>query len=126
MSQDVVADALNVLKNAKKAGKENVSINKISKMLIEIFKIMKDKGAIKKYKIDSKDKSVEVTLGDFIECRAIKPRLTVKKDSIEKYRRRFLPSRLMGTVIITTSKGLMTHEEAVENGAGGSLVAFFY
>lgn len=126
MSQDVVADALNVLKNAKKAGKENVSVNRISKILIEVFKIMKDKGAIKKYKIDSKDKSVEVTLGEFLECRAIKPRFTVKKDDIEKYRRRYLPSRLMGTIIITTSKGLMTHEEAVENGSGGSLVAYFY
>ena len=56
MSQDIVADALNMLKNAKKAKKETVKINRISNLLIEILKIMKQKNAIKKYKIDSKSK----------------------------------------------------------------------
>ena len=100
MSQDVVADALNVIKNAKKAGKENASIKRISNLLIEILKIMKQKGVIKKYKINSKDKSVEVMLGDFSECRAIKPRFSVKKDQIEKYRRRYLPARNIGFMIV--------------------------
>jgi len=48
------------------------------------------------------------------------------KDEIEKYRRRYLPARNMGTIVISTSKGLMTHEEAVQEGFGGSLIAFFY
>ena len=48
MPQDVVADALNMIKNAKKAGKEEIKINRISNLLIEILKIMKQKGAIKK------------------------------------------------------------------------------
>nr|AJS11706.1 30S ribosomal protein S8 [uncultured archaeon] len=126
MSQDVVADALNVIKNAKKAGKENASIKRISNLLIEILKIMKQKGVIKKYKINSKDKSVEVMLGDFSECRAIKPRFSVKKDQIEKYRRRYLPARNIGFMIVSTGKGLMTHEEAAEEKAGGSLIAYFY
>ena len=126
MSQDVVADALNVIKNAKKAGKENASIKRISNLLIEILKIMKQKGVIKKYKINSKDKSVEVMLGDFSECRAIKPRFSVKKDQIEKYRRRYLPARNIGFMIVSTGKGLMTHEEAAEEKAGGGLIAYFY
>lgn len=126
MSQDVVSDALNMMQNAKKARKEIVIVNRISKILVEVLKIMKDKEAVKKYKIDSKDKSVEITLGKFFECRAIKPRFTVKVEQIEKYRRRYLPSRDMGTVIVSTSKGLMTHTEAQEKNIGGSLVAFFY
>ncbi len=55
MSQDIVADALNMMKNVKKARKETVKINRISKLLIEILKIMKQKGAVKKYKIDLKN-----------------------------------------------------------------------
>jgi len=126
MSQDVVADGLNMLKNAKRANKKTVVIRKISNPLIEILKIMKRKGAVKRYKIDSKEKTVEVTLGDFSECKAVKPRFTVKKDTIEKYRRRYLPARDVGTLIISTSKGLLTHEEAFQEKIGGCLMAYFY
>jgi len=126
MSQDVVADALSMIKNAKQSGKENLKVKRISNLLIEILKIMKQKGAIKKYKIDSKEKSVEINLGDFFECKAIKPRFTLKKEGLEKYRRRYLPSRKMGTLIISTNKGLVTHEEAQEEQIGGCLIAYFY
>src|SRR3989304_8845514 len=126
MSQDVVSDALNMMKNAKRAGKTEVEVKRISNLLIEILKIMKQKEAIKKYKINAQDKSVEVTLGEFSECRAIKPRFTVDKTQIEKYRRRFLPARNIGTIIISTNKGLLTHEEAVEEKIGGCLIAYFY
>jgi len=126
MSQDIVADALNMMRNAKKARKEIVKINRISNLLIEILKIMKQVGAVKKYKINSKEKIIEVTLGEFFECKAIKPRFTVKKDQIEKYRRRYLPARDLGIIIVSTNKGLMTHKEAQEEKTGGSLIAYFY
>ncbi|MBS3094933.1 30S ribosomal protein S8 [Candidatus Pacearchaeota archaeon] len=126
MSHDIVADALNMVQNAKKAGKDDVKINRISNLLIEVFKIMKQKDAIKKYKIDGKAKSIEVTSGNITKCKAIKPRFTIKVDQIEKYRRRYLPSRNIGALILSTNKGLMTHDEAVENKIGGCLIAFFY
>ena len=126
MSQDIVADGLNKIVNARKAGKENVEIKIISNVLIEILKIMKQKKAIRSYKIDSKEKSVEVTIGNLIECKAIKPRYTVKKDWIEKYVRRYLPARDYGTIIVSTNKGLVTHEEALEQNLGGCLIAYFY
>jgi small subunit ribosomal protein S8 len=126
MSQDIVSDALNTMKNAKRAGKTEVEIKIISNLLIEVLKIMKQKEAIKKYKINTQKKSIEITLGNFSECKAIKPRFTVDKTQIEKYRRRFLPSRNMGTIIISTNKGLLTHEEAFQEGIGGCLIAYFY
>ena len=126
MSQDTVADALNMLKNAKRAKKETVNVKRISNLLIEILKIMKSKDAIKKYKINSKDKSGDITIGELSECKAIKPRFSVTKDEIEKYVRRYLPARNFGTVIVSTNKGLMTHEEALEKKIGGSLIAYFY
>jgi len=126
MSHDVVADALNMIKNAKKAGKEEIVINRVSNLFVEVLKIMKQKDAIKRYKINPKEKSVQITLGKFSECKAIKPRFTVKKEQIEKYRRRYLPSRKIGTIIISTNKGLVTQEEAQEERIGGSLIAYFY
>lgn len=126
MSHDVVADALNMIKNAKNARKKTVKITRISNLLIEILKIMKQEGAILRYKIDGGEKSVEITIGKLYDCRSIKPRFTVTKDTIEKYRRRYLPSRNLGTVVISTNKGLITHEEALNEKIGGSLIAYFY
>jgi len=126
MSHDIVADALNMIKNSKKARKDDIKINRISNLLIEILKIMKQKGAIKRYKINVEEKSVTITIGNLSECKSIKPRFSVDKETIEKYRRRYLPSRNLGTVILSTNKGLMTHEEAQEENIGGCLIAYFY
>lgn len=126
MSRDIVADALNMIINAKRARKNSVKINQISNLLIETLKIMKHKDAVKKYKVNSKEKSIEITIGDLNDCKAIKPRFTVKKDQIDKYRRRYLPARNIGTIIVSTNKGLMTHEEALEEDIGGCLIAYFY
>ena len=126
MSQDIVADGLNNIRNAKKARKDTVKLKIISNLLIEILKIMKQKGAIIRYKIDGKEKSVNITLGNLFICKAIKPRFSADKSAIEKYRRRYLPARNIGTMIVSTNKGLMTHEEAQEEKIGGSLIAYFY
>ena len=126
MSQDTVADAINMIRNANRARQNSVKIKRISNLLIEILKIMKQKGVIKKYKINSEEKSVEVSIGDLIECKAVKPRFTCSVKEIEKYKRRYLPARNIGTMIISTNKGLKTHEEAEEEGTGGSLIAYFY
>lgn len=126
MSHDVVADALNMIKNAKMAGKETIKINRISNLLVEILKIMKQESAIKRYRIDTDEKSIQLTIGDLFECKAVKPRFTVKKEDIEKYRRRYLPSTKLGVLIISTNKGLITHEEAEKEKIGGCLIAYFY
>lgn len=126
MSHDVVADGLNMIQNAKKARKETVKINKISNLLIEVLKIMKQDGAVKKYKIDAREKSVTITIGELSECKAIKPRFSCDHSQIERYRRRYLPARSIGTLVISTNKGLMTHQEAQEEQTGGCVIAYFY
>jgi small subunit ribosomal protein S8 len=126
MSHDIIADALNMIKNAKKAGKDTIEIKIISNLLIEILKIMKQEKAIKKYKIDAQEKSITLTIGELSDCRSVKPRFSCDKDQIEKYRRRYLPSRNLGILIISTNKGLMTHKEAQEEGTGGCVIAYFY
>jgi small subunit ribosomal protein S8 len=126
MSQDIVTDALNMMKNAALAKKEKIVVTRISNLLIEVLKIMRQEKLVKRYKINTKDKSLEITIGNLTECRAIKPRFTVDKTQIEKYRRRYLPSRNIGNLIISTNKGLLTHIEAQKEGIGGCLIAYFY
>ena len=73
MSQDILADSLNQIMNAKKAGKKEVVVRK-SKLLIWVLEIMKKEGYID-YK---KEKNcLKITIKELNECRAIKPRYNV-------------------------------------------------
>lgn len=123
MSQDIISDALNQIMNAKRAKKEKVEIKRISKLLISLLEIMKKHKHID-FKIN--DKRIEITILKLNECRAIKPRFYVQFNEIDKYLRRYLPSRNFGTLVISTNKGLMTDEETEEAKIGGSLIAYFY
>ena len=123
MSQDIVSDVLNEIMNAKKAGKTSIIFKKSSKLLIKLLEMMKVYGYID-YEI--KENRILVNMKDITECKTIKPRYSVDKKSIEKYVWRFLPARNFGYVIISTSKGLMSHEKALEEGLGGCLIAYFY
>lgn len=123
MSQDVVADVLNQMMNAKRAKRETVITRRFSKLLINLLELMKQQDYID-YEI--KDGELKIMLKEIAECKAIKPRYTVNKKNIEKYVRRYLPSRNFGYVIISTNKGLLTHQKAKEDKSGGSLIAYFY
>ena len=123
MSQDTLGDILNQIMNAQKAKKTNIVTTRNSKLLVEVLNIMKQYGYID-YELS--EKKLTITIKEISKCQAIKPRYTVGKKDIEKYIRRFLPARNFGYVLVSTSKGLMTHQEAQEKNIGGSLIAYFY
>jgi len=123
MSQDIVSDILNQIMNAKRARKESLVITRSSKLLMKILDLMKQYGYID-YEI--KEDSIKINLAQLSECHSIKPRYSANIKDLEKYIRRFLPARNFGYVLVSTSKGLMTHQEAQENKVGGSLIAYFY
>lgn len=128
MKSDVVADAFNMIMNAKKVEKTEVRINRISKFLIQVLQMMKDQNYIdfEIKEVESEKPFIVVKILKLNVCKAIKPRYSVTIERIDKYLRRYLPSRNFGTMIVSTNKGLMTHEEAYKNNLGGSLVAYFY
>ena len=128
MSQDIVADALNQIMNSKKVQKKKVQIIRYSNLLINLFKMMKKEGYID-FEIKETDdggKYISVEIIKLNKCLAVKPRYYVGVSEVEKYLRRFLPSRNFGTLVISTSKGLMSHQEAEENKLGGTIIAYFY
>ncbi len=128
MKNDIISDALNTLMNAKRIEKTEVRINKISKFLVNIFEMMKEQKYIE-FEVKDEDESKPYIIVKILRlnmCRAIKPRYSVTVDRVDKYLRRYLPSRNFGTVIVSTNKGLMTHEEAAKNKLGGSLIAYYY
>ncbi len=125
MSQDIVADGLNQIMNAKRIGKTSLTIKRYSKVLLNLFEIMKSKGHIE-YDVNEEEKTVTVIIIKVNSCKAVKPRYPVNVSTIDKYLRRFLPSRNLGSLIISTNKGLLDHKEAVKNNIGGSVIAYFY
>ena len=125
MSQDIVADGLNQIMNAKRVEKREVVIRRYSKVLIGLLDLMKAAGHID-FEVNVEDKSVKVSIIKLNKCRAVKPRYYVGADGIDKYLRRFLPSRNFGTLVISTNRGLVSHKYATDNKIGGSVVAYFY
>ncbi|MCD4770804.1 30S ribosomal protein S8 [archaeon] len=125
MSQDIVADGLNEIMNAKRIEKRELVIKRYSKVLLNLFEMMKTKGHID-FEVDAEAKTVTVKIVKLNECKAVKPRYFVGVGDIDKYLRRFLPSRNFGTLVISTNKGMLSHLDALKENIGGSVVAYFY
>jgi ribosomal protein S8 len=125
MSQDIVADGLNQIMNSKRVGKRELTIKMYSKVLLNLFEMMKSKGHID-YVVNEEAKTVTVTIIKVNECKAVKPRYYASVTAIDKYLRRFLPSRNFGSLVMSTNMGLLDHKEAVKNNVGGSVIAYFY
>jgi len=122
---DKLSDNLNQIMMAKNAGKRNCELYS-SKFLIKVLEIMK-KNDYLDYEIkEDKFQKVAIKIKSLNKCSSIRPRFYIKKDEIEKYIRRFLPARGFGIIIVSTSKGLMAHTEAIEKGVGGSLIAYCF
>ncbi|MBS3089425.1 30S ribosomal protein S8 [Candidatus Pacearchaeota archaeon] len=124
MAQDILADALNKMMNAKKAGKDTVLISHTSKILSSVLAIAKLKGYVKEYSLDNN--TLKVSINKLNGCKAIKPRFLIRVKDIDQYIKRYLPAKDIGIIILSTSEGLMTHHTAQDKNIGGSLIAYFY
>lgn len=129
MRMDPLADLLNAIKIADRIGKKEVEFRPASKLIRNVLAIMKEHKYIEDFEVidDEKGGTVKVKLkGRINNCNVIKPRYFCKLDEFEKYEKRYLLSRDFGILIVSTSKGVMTHREAKEVGIGGVLIAYVY
>ncbi len=125
MSQDIVADTLNQIMNAKRVEKKELTVGRKSKLLINLLGVFKDKGYLD-FSENEDGRSVSIKILKLNECRAVKPRYFVSSDNIEKYLRRFLPSRKFGDLLVSTNKGLLDHNEVIKKNIGGAAIAYAY
>jgi small subunit ribosomal protein S8 len=65
-------------------------------------------------------------LGRVNSCAVVKPRYSVKSDRIEDWEKRYLPSREVGLLVISSPKGVMSQRDAKETRTGGRLLAYVY
>ena len=126
---DTLSNALSVILNAEKKGKRECIVMPISKLIRKVLSLMKDKGYIGDFnEVEySKGNYLKVNLlGRINKCGAIKPRFSVTKKDYEKFEKRNLLAKDFGFIIISKSKGIITHNEAKAKGYGGKLIAYIY
>lgn len=126
---DPLADALSVIKNAEKVGKTSCVIRPASKVIGNVLNVMKEGGYLESFEFveDGKAGVFEVTLAGAInDCGAVKPRYSLTLDEFEKWEKRYLPAKNFGVLVLTTSKGVLSHHDAREQNVGGKLLAYVY
>lgn len=64
--------------------------------------------------------------GRLNKCGVISPRFNIRLVDLEKWTANLLPARQFGYLILTTSAGIMDHEEARQKHVGGKILGFFY
>jgi small subunit ribosomal protein S8 len=129
MQQDTLNDAMAVIKNAEKVGKGECVIRPSSKLVGRVLKVMQENGYISQFELieDGRSRMFKVALSGHInDCGVIRPRYSVKVADLEKYEARYLPAQDFGVLILTTTKGVVTHMDAKKGGVGGKLLAFVY
>lgn len=128
-NNDPLAACLSKIDNAEKVSKNEISVMGISNMKKNVLEILKKHEYVAdvEYKEDNRGGEIVIKLLNLInKCGAIKPRYNVTVSDIEKFEQRYLPAKGFGFLIISTSQGLLTNDEAKEKNLGGKLIAYCY
>ena len=129
MLTDPLADALSNLKNHENSGILQCTIRPASKVIGSVLNLFKNQGYLEEFEFvqDGKGGRFEVKLtGKLNDCGVIRPRYAVKRLSFEKFEKRFLPAVGFGMLVVSTSQGIMPHEDAKKAGIGGRLLCYIY
>ncbi|PSQ15452.1 30S ribosomal protein S8 [Halobacteriales archaeon QS_8_69_26] len=128
-ANDPLASALSGLDNAESVGHLTHEVSPASNQIGQVLEVFYDRGYIDGFEFveDGKAGRFEVELnGRINECGPVKPRYSAAADGFEKWEKRFLPARDFGSLIVSTSHGVMSHYESRSEGIGGQIIAYVY
>ncbi len=128
MAQDLLNEALTIIKNAETAGKHECS-TPASELIKNVFLIMQKNGYLGNFELvdDKKTGKFKVELIMKINnCGVISPRHSIGVKNVEKSEVNYLPAKDFGILIMSTNRGVMDHKEAKSLKLGGKLISFAY
>ncbi len=128
MAQDLLNEALTIIKNAEAAGKHECT-TPVSGIIKNVLLVMQKNGYLGNFELidDKKTGRFKVELIMKINnCGAISPRHSISVKNVERSEVSYLPAKDFGILIVSTSKGVMDHKEAKSLNLGGKLVSFAY
>jgi small subunit ribosomal protein S8 len=126
---DPLANALSGVDNAESVGHLTHTVSPASNLIGSVLEVLYDRGYVDGFEFvdDGKSGKFEVELnGGINECGTVKPRYTAGADEFEKWEKRYLPARDYGSLVVSTSHGVMSHYEARDRGVGGQVIAYVY
>ena len=126
---DTLTNGLISIKNNETRNKRECIISPASKLLGRVLRVMQLNGFIGEFEFidDGRSGKFKVQLlGRINKCGPVKPRFAVKVGDFEEWEKKFLPSRDVGLMVVSTSKGVIGHKDAETKNLGGRLLAFVY
>jgi small subunit ribosomal protein S15Ae len=104
-------------------------IRPASKVVVKFLQVMQKNGYIGDFEVLDDHRSGKIVvdlIGRINKCGVISPRFDVAKDGIEQWVQNVLPSRGFGHLVLTTTFGIMDHDESRRKKTGGKILGFFY
>jgi small subunit ribosomal protein S8 len=126
---DPLSNALNTIYNNERRHKRECIAWPASKLMGHVLRVMQKNGYIGEFEFidDGRAGKYRIQLlGRVNKCGVIKPRYAMKVTEVEDWEERYLPSRDVGVLIVSTPKGVLSHVDAKESKMGGRLLAYVY
>jgi small subunit ribosomal protein S8 len=129
---DPLANALTTIVNCEMRRRKEAVIWPASKLIAMVLRTMQKYGYVGEFEYidDGRWGKIKVQLlGRVNKAGVIKPRFSVTYNELRSmpyWLRRYLPSRDIGILVISTSKGVLSHREALDMRIGGVLLAYVY
>jgi small subunit ribosomal protein S8 len=120
---------MNTIKLCEERGRSYCIVDGASKFVGYVLNVIQKAGYIGEFEYidDGRIGKFRIQLlGRINDCGVIVPRLNVSKERIDQLATKYLPSKEVGVLVISTSSGVMSHVEARSKGIGGIAVAYVY
>lgn len=126
---DILSNTLSTIMNNELRNKRECIVSPASKLVGNVLRVLQQNGYVGKFEFidDGRFGKFDVQLlGRVNKCGAIRPRYSIKLSNIEQWEKKFLPSKELGILILSTPEGVLSHNDALQKSVGGILLAYVY